>query len=261
MNPVLAILLAWGLFSSTHLVMASDPIRARLVARLGERGFVNVFSAVAAVAFTILSVTGAVFHAQGPPGLALAGHALARPVAIGAIFLGFALIAGSLTGYARSPMALFSNRVAEPRGVEAISRHGFFYGLACWALAHVLLVPTLASAVFFGGFAFQAVLGSALQDRKLAARLGAPYENYLAKTSAVPFAAIVRGRARFVLSDQPWLAYGVGLAIAWLLREAHAHVFDYYGLYLVAVTLGGAALATWSAERRTRRLPQELSRG
>ncbi len=105
------------------------------------------------------------------------------------------------------------------------------------------------------------MVGSALQDRKLSARLGTPYQDYLDKTSAVPFAAIVRGRARFSVREQPWLSYAAGLGVAWLLREAHAHVFDYYGSYLVATTLGGAALATWSAERRARQLRPEVSRG
>ena len=73
-NTALAVLLAWALFSGTHLALSTDPIRARLVARFGERGFVNLFSAVAALAFTVLCATGAAFHAQGPPGPALAGQ-------------------------------------------------------------------------------------------------------------------------------------------------------------------------------------------
>ena len=112
-----------------------------------------------------------------------------------------------------------------------------------------------------GCVAFQAVLGSALQDRKLAARMGTPYEDYCAKTSAVPLAAILRGRARVVARDQPWLAYGAGLLVAWLLREAHSHLFDFYGGYIVAVTLGGAALATRSAERQARATRPEMSLG
>ena len=35
MTPALAILAAWGLFSGTHLLLATDPLRSRLVERLG----------------------------------------------------------------------------------------------------------------------------------------------------------------------------------------------------------------------------------
>ena len=50
MQPALLVLAAWILFGGTHLLLASEPFRGRLVARFGERGFVHVFSAVAAVA-------------------------------------------------------------------------------------------------------------------------------------------------------------------------------------------------------------------
>lgn len=253
MNPVLAIVLAWSLFSGAHFLLSSEPLRSRLITRFGERGFSAVFSGVAAIAFTALCMSGAIFREQGPSGLNLASHPIVRPLAIVAIFAGFALLAGSLVGYGRSPMAPPLRRISHPRGAAAISRHGFFYGLALWALAHTLLASTVAGALFFGGFVFHAVLGSTLQDRKLSARLGAPYRDYLAQSSALPFAAIASGRARFIAAEQPWLAYATGLLLAWLLREAHAHLFDFYGLYIVGVTLAGAAFATWSAERQAHR--------
>lgn len=257
MQPALLVLAAWILFGGSHLLLASEPLRGRLVARFGERGFVHVFSAVAAVAFAVLAATAASQHAQGMAGLALGAHPLVRPAAIVTIFLGFALAAGSLQAYPRSPMALFSSRVGEPAGIERISRHAFFYGLGLWALAHVLLVPTLAAAVFFAGFAIQAVLGSALQDRKLLGRLGEPYRRYLAGTSALPFAAILARRQRLVLGELPWTAIAVGLGVAWLLREVHAHIFDHHGLWIVLAVLGGAGIATWGAERRQRQLRAE----
>lgn len=254
MKPALLVLAAWILFGGTHLLLSTDPLRGRLVARLGDRGFLNLFSAVAAVAFTVLAATGASQHAHGVAGIALGAHPLVRLLAIASIFLGFSLAAGSLKAYPRSPMALFSGRVSEPLGIERISRHAFFYGLGLWALAHVLLVPTLSAAVFFAGFAVQALVGSALQDRKLLARLGEPYRRYLDQTSALPFAAILAGRQRLVLGELPWSALAVGAGLAWLLREQHGHVFDHYGLWIVLSVLGGAAVATLGAERRERRL-------
>ena len=252
-HPVLAIGLGWLLFSGTHLLLATDPIRATLVRRLGERGFINAFSLVATATFAVLCAAGAVFHGQGPPGFALAADPVLRPLGIAMIFFGFALMAGSLAGYAQTPMALFAHPVHTPRGVEAVSRHGFFYGVAFWAAAHVLFAPTAAGALFFGGFVVQAVVGSALQDRKLRARLGEPYAAYMASTSAFPFAAIVRGRARFRFREQPWIGYALGFGLALGLRPLHAHLFDYYGLYLVAATVTGGALASWAAERQAKK--------
>ncbi len=46
MNPTLNLALATFAFVGTHLLM-SHPLRAGLVARLGERGFAGVYSLVA----------------------------------------------------------------------------------------------------------------------------------------------------------------------------------------------------------------------
>ena len=91
-----------------------------------------------------------------------------------------------------------------------------------------------------------------MQDRKLAARYGLPYREYLAATSAIPLAAILRGRQRLALSEQPWMAYAVGVALAFALSQVHEHIFDFRGLWIVAATLGGAAFATLSATRVAR---------
>ena len=255
MEPALLVLAAWILFTGSHFLLSSGRLRGRLVARYGERNFIHLFSAVAAVTFSVLAAVGAAQHAQGVQGLALGAHPVVWPIAFGAIFLGFALVAGSLEAYARSPIMVgFSGPIGEPAGFERITRHGFFYGLALWALAHVLLVPTLSAAVFFGGFVVHALVGAALQDQKLRARLGEPYSRYLQATSAVPFAAILAGRQRLVLRELSWGAIAVGVAVAWLLREVHAHVFDFYGLWIVVVTLAGAGFATWRAERRAQQV-------
>src|SRR3989442_1163101 len=48
MEPALAVTLLWLLFGGTHIGLATGPVRAALVARLDERGFTVLFSAVAA---------------------------------------------------------------------------------------------------------------------------------------------------------------------------------------------------------------------
>jgi uncharacterized membrane protein len=252
MEPALLVVATWLAFFGTHLGLASGPVRSALVARLGEGGFIKLFSAVAAATFAIWVFTTASVRLEGLPGLALGSHPAIHAAALVAIVAGFALLAGSYSSYPSSPMAVLARRVRDPRGVERVTRHALFAGLALFAGAHVLIVPTLAQAVFFAGLAVHAVLGAAHQDRKLVARLGAPYRAYLERTSGVPFAAILAGRQRFAPADQPWIAYAVGALLALGLRPLHAHLFDHGGLWIVVAVVAGAAVAGRDALRMGR---------
>lgn len=249
MEPALLVAAAWLAFFGSHLGLASEPLRGALIRRLGERGFLALFSGVAAATFALWVWTTAAVRQQGLPGLDLGGQPVVLAASLAAIVTGILLVAGSYSSYPSSPMAVLSHRVRDPRGVERITRHALFAGIALFAAGHLLLVPTLAASVFFAGLVLQAVLGAAHQDRKLAARLGAPYRAYLERTSAVPFAAILSGRQRFAANDQPWIAYAVGALVALALRQAHAHLFDHGGLWIVAGVVFGAALASRGALR------------
>lgn len=249
MLPALFVLLGFALFFGTHVGLATEPIRSRLVARLGERGFANAFSLVATLAFAVWVSTTAAFRHEGLPALGLSSEPVAMALAFVGITLGFVLAAGGLAEYRNSPMALVARPVIEPRGLARVTRHGFFAGIALIGLGHVLMVPTLAGATFFGGLAVHAMVGAWHQDRKLQRKLGAPYETYLAETSGIPFAAIFSGRQRFVAAEQPWLSYGVGVVLAFGLRQVHDQLFIVGGLFIVIAVSGGGAFAAWSAER------------
>jgi uncharacterized membrane protein len=93
-NPVLTVAAMWALFIATHMGLATSRIRGALVARLGERGFLMLYSLVAAVAFAALVATYVSVRDFGPPGLGLAVYPLARGALIAAIVTGFALMTG-----------------------------------------------------------------------------------------------------------------------------------------------------------------------
>src|SRR5262249_59741877 len=100
-----------------------------------------------------------------------------------------------------------------------ITRHGFFAGLALFALAHALIAPHLIGTVGFAGLALVPIIGARHQDAKLLARGGKPYADYLAATSAVPFAAILSGRQRLVWSERPLRGFATGVMVAGGLRR------------------------------------------
>ncbi|MEN9808105.1 MAG: hypothetical protein RL756_2625 [Pseudomonadota bacterium] len=201
---MLAMTIAGLLFLLTHLGVSSTPLRAVLVRRLGEGGYLGAYSLVAAVTLGLMIW----MYANLPrlPYLWLPSPTLylVPKVIMG---LAFVLIGGSFL--ARNPSAVgMAGTLDAPDaptrlayGVNRITRHPLQWGIALWAGSHLVANGDAVSVVFFAAFLLLALLGSALIDSKKAARLGAPWQAFAAVTSNVPFAAIVRGRNRLVLRE------------------------------------------------------------
>jgi uncharacterized membrane protein len=242
--------LVWLVFGGTHVGLATRPVRTRLVARLGEGGFVALYSLIAVLSFAALVGTYATLRDQGAAGFGL-GPPL-RPVLIGLVAAGVALAVAGIVPYPSSSYALFRTRSrAEPRGLERITRHPFFAGTACLGIGHALLASRMAGVVFFGGLALLALAGAWHQDRKLLAARGADHAALVAATSIVPFVAILAGRQRLVVRELPLGALALGGAAAWALGgPAHASLFAHGGAYVVIAVVGGAALASLQAWQR-----------
>lgn len=186
------ILLAATAFVSTHFLL-SHPLRAPLVARIGERGFLGLYSLVA---FTTLGwLVWAYRAAPMEPLWWTPGDAL-WAVASLVMLVASVLLVGSLLGNPALPSGGQPVAVpAEARGVFAITRHPMMWAFALWAAVHVAVYPTAANTVLCAAIAVLALVGAAMQDRKKEA--GQPgWRAWEARTSYWPFAAIAGGRAR-----------------------------------------------------------------
>lgn len=253
MEPAVGVALCWTIFGGTHIGLAAGWLRGRLVARLGEMGFIAIFYLVASASFGVLVAYYAAHRFEGASGLALASVPVLRWTLMIVAVAGLTLTVPALVEYPRLPAALFGQAILAPRGIERITRHPFFAGLALFALAHALLATRLAGTVFFGGFALLSVIGAWHQDLKLAARRGTPYADYLAATSAVPFAAVVSGRQRLVWRELPVAALALGFGVALALRARHDAIFAHGGVWIIVAVVGGGFIAGLNAWRRSRR--------
>jgi uncharacterized membrane protein len=119
--------------------------------------------------------------------------------------------------------------VRDAVGAERITRHPFFSGLVLIFGAHVILAPHLTGMIFAAGWVVLTLVGAAHQSRRLMGRHGEAYEEYLKKTSAIPFVAILQRRQRIVWSELPWVHLAAGVGGAYGIRHAHASLFDYWG--------------------------------
>jgi uncharacterized membrane protein len=262
MEPAVVVAGLWMLFGGTHIAMGTDPVRSLLVERFGERRFTVIFSLLATASFAALVSYYAAHRFEGLQGLALghigqgAGGSIIRWISWVGLIAAFALMFASLVSYPRSPYALLSrNPIRPPRGIDRLSRHGFFAGVALFALVHVLLATRLVGTVFAAGFGILALLGAWHQDRKLLARHGEPYADYLSATSTIPFAAILSGRQQLIMSDLPVRTLAAGAGLALVLRGLHDHMFAWGGLLFVMAVVGGGWIELLQSVRRSRRQP------
>lgn len=151
-------------FLATHFLL-SHPWRAPLVRALGERTFLMVYSLVALGALSWLIIA----FDRAPDGPMLWDGFATVPWIIGSILtlVAMALLFGSLSGNPALPQAQVAGLSArKPTGVFRITRHPMMFGIALWAVAHIIVAPTYRTLIVTVIMLIVALVGSHLQDRK-----------------------------------------------------------------------------------------------
>src|SRR5438093_625966 len=82
MRSVLGLTALWLVFGGMHIGLATCRVRDGLVSRLGERGFLALFSLIAAVSFSVVVHYYTLHRFDGPPGLDLGTVPLGALVAV-----------------------------------------------------------------------------------------------------------------------------------------------------------------------------------
>jgi len=216
-------------FVGIHLFIAGTRVRDRLVSTLGEGPYLGVFSLLSLVGIVWLSAAWA-----GADMVPLWGRPAAFvPVSWGLTAVAFLFVVVGLTPPSPTAMGGESALDAEDsvRGILRITRHPFLWGVALWAVTHVIANGDAASLVFFGALAALGLAGPPSIDAKRARTHGERRERFAARSSSLPFAAIASGRNRLVLGE-------LG---AW--RIALALVVWAAVLYFHGAIFGGAPLA------------------
>jgi uncharacterized membrane protein len=220
---MIELLLAAALLLATHYGISSTPLRAWLIARLGERAYLALYSLLSLGVLVWL-----LFAYRRAPYIEL-WAAPAWSAWLPLIVMPFALLllVGGVS--TMNPTAIGSPDTlgqAEPaRGILRVTRHPFMWGVALWALAHLVPNGDLAAVVLFCTFATLALLGTLLIDKKFAARRGAQWQRFAAATSSLPFAAILAGRQHLAPAEIGWARVGVTLALYVVLLALHPWLF------------------------------------
>jgi uncharacterized membrane protein len=220
-GTVAMVALSVVLFVASHLVLSYPPLRARLVAGIGETAFRAVYSvlALALLVWVAMAYRDAPIVAVWSPPIGLMHLSLAiMPFAC--VFV----VAGISTP---NPTAIGGERAevlaAGPRGILKVTRHPVMWGFALWGIAHLLANGDASSIVLFGGITLLALVGARGQDAKKRQHLGTAWQTFAAQTSFVPFAAARRTRPS--LGEIGWWRIALGLALYALLLWLHPWLF------------------------------------
>lgn len=210
MTPIVSLVLANLAFVGTHFAL-SHPLRAPLVARLGEKGFLAFYSLVSFATFGWIIVA---FRAgSGLPIGQAGGSDAAWALGSALTLLALVLLVGSFKGNPALPdTPLDKVAAARADGVFAITRHPMMWSFALWAAAHMLVWPSARTLITAGAMGFLALVGAHMQDRKKEALLGATWRTWEAQTSYWP-----RPSGLAKVGVVTWIvALIVWLALTWL---------------------------------------------
>jgi uncharacterized membrane protein len=212
------------LFLASHLIISSSPVRSRLTGELGEQPYRGIYSIVA-------------FATLGPLIYEFARHKHAGPLlwALRAVppfrWLTWVLMLAALILFVGSfitpnPGGMGAPRGgSEPRGLLKITRHPSFVAFILFGVAHMLMNGRAGDVIFFGTFPALGIIGGMHQDRRKIRQLGDRYREFVAKTSFVPFAALISRRVRWAGGDMPWAAIAVGVVLTGIIVALHPMIF------------------------------------
>lgn len=232
-----SLIAACAFFLLIHFGVSGTPLRGLLVARMGERRYVGLFSLA-----SVIGLVWLVMAYRRAPTLILWGDCAGlQPAAMALMLIATLFVVIGLTTPnptmlgTRSMLAGGADAV---RGMTRITRHPFLWGTALWALVHLVVNGDLASLVVFGSLLLLAIGGTPLIDARQRQRVGEQWKAFAEVTSNVPFAAIAASRNRLgpALREIGLLRPLIGLAVYAVLLVLHGPLF---GVNLISITITG----------------------
>ncbi len=213
------LVLAASVFAASHMVGAVRPARAAIVAQIGERAYLALYSLVALALLGWLVLA----YQRAAHVVLWSSHSWGHWVALVLMALACVLLVAGLS--CPNPLSLsFRSAAWDPArpGIVAATRHPAPWALALWSAVHAVANGDSASLVLFGFLFLLSVAGTFALDARRHRTLGAEAWNRLAgATSNAPFAALVQRRYPFsavFVPAGPILA-GIALYVAMILAH------------------------------------------
>ena len=225
MKSAVLILFWWLLFGGTHIIGSSLPVRNFFIRRISNLGFKGFYSVVALASFAVLCYF---YFSHKHVGYHLYNSGYFLQLLANLLMLAaFVILLQSLVS--ANPMTtqaeLSGRYVSIGQGIQRITRHPQNFSFALFGLAHLLANPYVGDWIFFGGFIVYGVVSAMHQDKRQRATGSRKVRQFMADTSAIPFAAIMKGKQRFGLDEYYPPALVAAIVIFILLKLLHPMLF------------------------------------
>lgn len=224
---MLNLIAAAAVFTAMRRLIAGTRVRQAIVSRIGERLYLALFSVATVAVLVWLGFAYADFRSAPANSRLFELGVDPRPAQLVLQLVALVLIVTGLS--TRNPtISTFGGLVRRKvpvLGILRVTRHPFLWGVAIFAVGHMLVRTDIASWILFGTLAFVALTGTASIDAKRKAVFGEAWDDFASRTSNVPFAAIVGGRQAFRSGEIGWLRLSIALGAFTLLAIAHPFLF------------------------------------
>ncbi len=220
-GSILPLALASASFVLVHLVLSSIPVRKRLIGALKQGGFSAVYSLLVFASFGAMIWfyrTAPYIEVWQPPRVTRWVPLITMPFSIAFLVFGFST--PGATAVAQGEKAK-DERAAN--GIYAITRHPALTGFALWAIAHLFPNGELHVILVALSILTLAVAGMLHIDSRRAHDLGDVWKAYAAKTSIVPFAALVQKRANVGKMGAAYWGVRLGIVVFLYTAILHTH--------------------------------------
>jgi len=214
-------------FIAIHLLISGTGIRDGIAGVIGEGPYLGLFSLASLVTIVWLAMS---YNAaeMSPANRVL--YDFGRGVRdLGIIVVALAFVLGVQGLLTPNPTSVRQEAAAAKddtiKGVLRITRHPFLWGVVLWSGFHLLANGDLASVIFFGTFLVVAFFGTFSIDAKRRRKMGAAWVSFAAKTSNVPFGAVISGRNRLNIGESLGWRFWAAAAAFVIVLFAHPYLF------------------------------------
>ncbi len=225
-GSIVPLALSAAAFAGLHFLLSSLSVRRRVIAKMGDKGFSGLYSALAFTSFIAMVWfyrLAPYVEVWSPPRVTRWVPVVTMPVAMLFLVAGFSTPSPTMVAQG-AIVTKEDDGGGRPKGILAVTRHPALWGFALWAVSHlatngelhVVLVALSIAALAFGGMLHI--------DARRAAALGDAWGRYTAKTSVLPFAAMVSGRAKLRFGEIGIVRVLIAGFLYYAILHAHAFV-------------------------------------
>jgi uncharacterized membrane protein len=214
-------------FLAIHLLVSGTRLRDAIVGAIGEGPYLGLYALTSLAVLVWLAIS---YNAASMSSENRVLYDLGRGLRdSGVLIIAVAFLLGVQGLLMPNPTSVrygaAAAKEANIKGVLRITRHPFLWGVVIWSTFHTAANGDLASVIFLGTFLAVAFFGTFSIDAKRKRKSGSVWDAFAAKTSNIPFGAVISGRNSLNFSESLGRPFWIAAAIFVAILFAHYYLF------------------------------------